>query len=89
MDYIKIVYWIVIIATFSLWGYFLFTNEFSNAKKIWMCSKEWRPTSETYCGKLYGLYDPTIETTDQPAVHEKVVQHQEEIEEEIKNIMNS
>lgn len=54
MDSIKILYWIVILTAFGVWGYFIFYTEFDNAKRIWMCGKEWRPTNDVYCGKLYG-----------------------------------
>lgn len=54
MDSLQIIYWLVILGAFGGWGYFLFSTEFDNAKRMFMCGKEWRPTFDVYCGKLYG-----------------------------------
>jgi hypothetical protein len=54
MDTLQIIYWLVILSAFAGWGYFLFSTEFENAKRLFICGKEWRPTSDVYCGKLYG-----------------------------------
>lgn len=54
MDTLQIIYWLVILSAFFGWGYFLFSTEFENSKRLFMCGKEWRPTSDVYCNKLYG-----------------------------------
>lgn len=44
--------WLLVLACFVAWGYFLYQKEFRKALTFLECRKDWRSTGE-YCGKLY------------------------------------